>query len=235
MSVSRMAEAVRVQSSCRHTMDYLQKLGVPENNSIQVRSWWSGYWLEINHSDISEWWLCLQVELGSTEEKTLTLQSLFGRKQAGLSLKMKCGHLAKEVKAAVWHSGSWLQDRGVPTTTEVYKHILDRDWSLQFTIPAPPVFIFCRGSSLFRDISLSFTPKLNSLWMDVSCSPLHSMSVQPMGAWLCSSYTLHQQLIKQNKRDWTQLWLLSSKVRLPVIILTNLFFPNQWNDKSKTQ
>lgn len=37
MTVSKMSETVRVKSHFRHTVNYLKKLGVPTNNSIQVR------------------------------------------------------------------------------------------------------------------------------------------------------------------------------------------------------
>lgn len=37
MTVSKMSETVRVKIHFRHTVNYLKKLGVPANNSIQVR------------------------------------------------------------------------------------------------------------------------------------------------------------------------------------------------------
>lgn len=38
MTVSKTTETVRVKSHFRHTVNYLKKLGVPANNSIQVRT-----------------------------------------------------------------------------------------------------------------------------------------------------------------------------------------------------
>ncbi|XP_030016478.1 uncharacterized protein LOC115437390 [Sphaeramia orbicularis] len=93
MTVSKMSETVRVQSGFRHAIDHLRKLGVPANSSVQV-------------------------ELDSAEGKTLTLQSQFGGDQAGLSLKMKYSPTNKEMRGTLWHSWSWLQDRGVPYMTE---------------------------------------------------------------------------------------------------------------------
>ncbi|XP_042284010.1 uncharacterized protein LOC121908222 isoform X3 [Thunnus maccoyii] len=93
MTVEKTSETVRVKSNFRHTLNYLKKLGVPGNNSIQV-------------------------EVGSAEGKTLTLQSQFGDQQAGLILKMKCFPMTKEITGTMWHSWSWLQDRGVPLNVE---------------------------------------------------------------------------------------------------------------------
>ncbi|XP_037642433.1 uncharacterized protein LOC119498040 [Sebastes umbrosus] len=93
MTVSKMPETVRVKSHFRHTVNYLKKLGIPANNSIQV-------------------------ELGSAEGKALTLQSQFGGQQAGVRLKMKCLPMTKEMRGTVWHSWSWLQDRGLPLNIE---------------------------------------------------------------------------------------------------------------------
>eukprot|EP00064_Thunnus_orientalis_P014659 superscaffoldBa00002579_g14706 len=93
MTVEKTSETVRVKSNFRHTLNYLKKLGVPGNNSIQV-------------------------ELGSAEGKNLTLQSQFGDQQAGLILKMKCFPMTKEITGTMWHSWSWLQDRGVPLNIE---------------------------------------------------------------------------------------------------------------------
>lgn len=62
---------------------------------------------------------CVQAELGSAEEKALTLQSQFGGQQAGLRLKLTCLQVAKEIRGTVWHSCSWLRDRGLPHNTEV--------------------------------------------------------------------------------------------------------------------
>ncbi|XP_029309262.1 uncharacterized protein LOC115022426 [Cottoperca gobio] len=93
MTVSKMSETVRMKSYFRHTVNYLKKVGVPANNSIQV-------------------------ELGSAEGKALTLQSQFGGQQAGVRLKMKCLPVSKEIRGTMWHSWSWLQDRGLPLNIE---------------------------------------------------------------------------------------------------------------------
>lgn len=71
---------------------------------------------------------CVQVELGSAEVKTLTLQSQFGGQQAGMRLKIKCLPVSKEMRGTVWHSWPGLQDRGLPRNMEVklYIHLLLR-------------------------------------------------------------------------------------------------------------
>lgn len=38
MTVEKTSETVRVKSNFRHTLNYLKKLGVPGNSSIQVRN-----------------------------------------------------------------------------------------------------------------------------------------------------------------------------------------------------
>lgn len=63
--------------------------------------------------------MCGQVEIGSAEGKALTLQSQIGGQQAGMRLKMKCLTMTKEIRATMWHSWSWLQDRGLPLNIEV--------------------------------------------------------------------------------------------------------------------
>ncbi|TDH06001.1 hypothetical protein EPR50_G00128340 [Perca flavescens] len=93
MTVSKMSETVRVKIHFRHTVNYLKKLGVPANNSIQV-------------------------ELGSAEGKALTLQSQFGDQQAGVRLKMKYLLTTKEIRGTMWHSWLWLQERGLPLNIE---------------------------------------------------------------------------------------------------------------------
>ncbi|KAK2822136.1 hypothetical protein Q5P01_022201 [Channa striata] len=93
MTVANSPETMRVKSNFRHTVNYLKKLGVPANNSIQV-------------------------ELGSAEGKVLTLQSQFGSHQAGVRLKMKCFSVTKEIRGSMWHNWSWLQDRGLPHNME---------------------------------------------------------------------------------------------------------------------
>ncbi|XP_045907286.1 uncharacterized protein LOC123972095 isoform X3 [Micropterus dolomieu] len=108
MAVSKMSESVKMKSHFRHTVNYLKKLGVPANNSIQV-------------------------EIGSAEGKALTLQSQIGGQQAGMRLKMKCLTMTKEIRATMWHSWSWLQDRGLPLNIEglcsiqgVFSHLQSR-------------------------------------------------------------------------------------------------------------
>ncbi|XP_040911109.1 uncharacterized protein LOC121193056 [Toxotes jaculatrix] len=93
MTVSKLPVTVRVKSNFRHTVNYLKKLGVPGNNSIQV-------------------------ELGFSGGKALTLQTQFGGQQAGLRLKMKSFPMIKEISGSMWHSWSWLQHRGLPLSTE---------------------------------------------------------------------------------------------------------------------
>uniref|UniRef100_A0AAV2JUM6 Vitellogenin n=1 Tax=Knipowitschia caucasica TaxID=637954 RepID=A0AAV2JUM6_KNICA len=93
LSVVKMFEGVRVRSSCRHTVDALRSLGVPSNSSIQV-------------------------DVRSGEGKGLMLQSWVDNKNAGINLKWKCLYLVNELKASVWHSWSWLKDKGVPVITE---------------------------------------------------------------------------------------------------------------------
>lgn len=61
----------------------------------------------------------MQVELASAEGMALTLQSQFGGQQAGVRLKMKCLPVTKEIRGTMWHSWSWLQDRGLPRNMEV--------------------------------------------------------------------------------------------------------------------
>ncbi|XP_067330193.1 uncharacterized protein [Channa argus] len=93
MTVTKSSETMRVKSNFRHTVNYLKKLGVPSNNSIQV-------------------------ELGSAEGKSLTLQSQFGGQQAGIRLKIKCYSMTKEIRGSMWHSLSQLQNRGLPYNIE---------------------------------------------------------------------------------------------------------------------
>ncbi|XP_069367779.1 uncharacterized protein [Paralichthys olivaceus] len=93
MTVSKAYGAVRVKSHFRHTVNYLKTLGVPGNNSIQV-------------------------ELGSPDGKALTLQSQFGGQLSGLRVKMKNWPMMKEISGNMWHSWSWLQDRGLPLNVE---------------------------------------------------------------------------------------------------------------------
>ncbi|XP_071348305.1 uncharacterized protein [Trachinotus anak] len=93
VAVSKMSETVRVKSHFRHTVNYLKKLGVPGNNSIQV-------------------------ELGSSEGKALTLYSQCGGQQAGVRLKLRRFLMTKEISGSMWHNWSWLQERGLPFNIE---------------------------------------------------------------------------------------------------------------------
>ncbi|KAM9323084.1 uncharacterized protein KZ484_021175 [Pholidichthys leucotaenia] len=93
MTVVKTSESVRVKSHFIHTVNYLKKLGVPANNSIQV-------------------------EFGSHEGKAVTLQSWFGGQLAGLRLKIKNIPMNKEIRGIMWHSWSWLRDRGLPVNLE---------------------------------------------------------------------------------------------------------------------
>lgn len=65
----------------------------------------------------------MQVELAAAEGKALTLQLQFGGQHAGVSLKMKHPPLSTEVRGNLWHSWSWLQDRGLPYNVEVTLYI----------------------------------------------------------------------------------------------------------------
>lgn len=38
VSVTKMPETVRLRSRFQHTVNYLKKMGIPANNSIQVQS-----------------------------------------------------------------------------------------------------------------------------------------------------------------------------------------------------
>ncbi|XP_054625428.1 uncharacterized protein LOC129177877 [Dunckerocampus dactyliophorus] len=93
VTVERTSRAVTVKSYFRHTLNYLNTMGVPGNSSTQV-------------------------ELGSSEGKTLTLKFQFGHQKVGLRLKMKCFPMTKEIMGSMWHSVLWLQQRGVPRNIE---------------------------------------------------------------------------------------------------------------------
>lgn len=67
-------------------------------------------------------WLCLQADFGSPEGTALAFQSQFGGQQAGLKLKIKCFPRSKEIRGIMWHSWSWLQERGIPLHAEVIVH-----------------------------------------------------------------------------------------------------------------
>ncbi|TNM97950.1 hypothetical protein fugu_014196 [Takifugu bimaculatus] len=94
ISVTKIPETFRLKSRFKHTVNYLKKMGIPANNSVQV-------------------------ELGSAEGKTLTLQSEFGGQQAGVRLKLKCLQVNKEMRGTMWHSWPWLRHRGLPHSAEV--------------------------------------------------------------------------------------------------------------------
>ncbi|XP_041659525.1 uncharacterized protein LOC121520216 [Cheilinus undulatus] len=93
MTMLKTSESFRVKSQFRHTVNFLKKLGVPANNSIQV-------------------------EFGSAEGKAFTLQSQFGGRQAEVRVRLKFLPLNKEIRGTMWHSWSWLQDRGFPRNIE---------------------------------------------------------------------------------------------------------------------
>ncbi|XP_035760122.1 uncharacterized protein LOC102781844, partial [Neolamprologus brichardi] len=93
VSVAKTSDTVRVNSHFRHTVNCLKKLGVSVDNSIQV-------------------------EFGSAEGKGMSLQSQFGGQLAGLRLKMKNVPMTKEIRGTMWHSWSWLHDRGLPSNIE---------------------------------------------------------------------------------------------------------------------
>ncbi|XP_061654143.1 uncharacterized protein LOC133489262 isoform X2 [Phyllopteryx taeniolatus] len=93
MTMEKAFQTVTVKSHFRHTMNYLYKMGVPGNSSIQVA-------------------------ILSSEEKTLSVNSRFGHQQAGLRLNIKCFPMTKEIRAITWHSFTWLQQRGIPRNIE---------------------------------------------------------------------------------------------------------------------
>ncbi|XP_028987618.2 uncharacterized protein LOC114844422 isoform X2 [Betta splendens] len=93
LTVLKASKTIRVNGNLRHTVSYLKTVGFPANNSLQV-------------------------ELGSAEGKTLTLQSQFGGQQAGLRVKMRAVSMTKDLRGGMWHSWRWLQDRGVPLKVE---------------------------------------------------------------------------------------------------------------------
>ncbi|XP_037837860.1 uncharacterized protein LOC108248532 [Kryptolebias marmoratus] len=91
--VGKTADTVRVRSHFKHTVKYLNKLGVSANNNIQV-------------------------ELASAEGKALSVQSRCGDQHAGLKLHIKNFPLFKEITGTMWHSWTWLQDQGLPFNIE---------------------------------------------------------------------------------------------------------------------
>ncbi|XP_054888648.1 uncharacterized protein LOC129361674 [Poeciliopsis prolifica] len=89
LKMERTSETVRVQSELKHAVNYLDKLGVPGSNSVQV-------------------------ELGSAEGRILSLESQCGAQQSGLRLQLKMIPELKEVRGTLWHGSSWLHRRGLP-------------------------------------------------------------------------------------------------------------------------
>ncbi|KAM4557598.1 uncharacterized protein V3H82_017324 [Fundulus diaphanus] len=93
LEMEKTPESVRVQGQLKHTVNYLQKLGVPASNRIQV-------------------------DLGSAEGKSFSLQSECGDQQTGLTLQLKSCPVFKEMKGTMWHSSPWLRHQGLPLKTE---------------------------------------------------------------------------------------------------------------------
>lgn len=73
----------------------------------------------INNITVTVW----QVELGNSEEKTVSIQSQFGGEQAGIKLKMKSSAMTREIHGNLRHNSSWLQGRGVPLVVEVTEEV----------------------------------------------------------------------------------------------------------------
>ncbi|XP_077359529.1 uncharacterized protein LOC144005296 isoform X2 [Festucalex cinctus] len=92
--MNKAFHTVIVKSHFRHTLSYLNTVGVPGDSSIQV-------------------------EIGSSEGKALTVKSRFGHQQAGLRLNIKCFPMTKEIRAITWHNFPWLQQRGIAHNIEV--------------------------------------------------------------------------------------------------------------------
>ncbi|XP_023191574.1 uncharacterized protein LOC102233917 isoform X3 [Xiphophorus maculatus] len=89
LKMEKTSETVRVQGELKHAVNYLDKLGVPGSNSVQV-------------------------ELGSAEGRILSLESQCGAQQSGLRLQLKTIPELKEVRGTLWHDSSWLHHRGLP-------------------------------------------------------------------------------------------------------------------------
>ncbi|KAM3605075.1 uncharacterized protein V6R79_020226 [Siganus canaliculatus] len=113
LTVTKMSDGVRLKSLLEHSVSALSSLGLPASSSVEV-------------------------ELGSAQGKTWTLQSQFGGQKAGLRLNVKSLVASTEMRGAVWQSWSWLQDRGVPQSLEglcsiqgVFSQLQSR---LQFTV-----------------------------------------------------------------------------------------------------
>lgn len=115
----------------------------------------------------------MQVDFTSAEGKTLTLQSQFGGQLAGGRMKMKSVAAIKEIRGAVWHNWSWLQDRGLPRNMEVQQNIqVFTPYIISLNVLTEQMnHLFSpRACAPSRESSLSCSPGLSSLWMDTSCS-----------------------------------------------------------------
>ncbi|KAF7669802.1 hypothetical protein LDENG_00124500 [Lucifuga dentata] len=145
MTVEKLSETVRVTSHFTHAVNYLRKLGIPGNNSIQI-------------------------ELGSGEEKAFIVQSQFGVQQAGVRFKMKCFPLIKEISGTMWHSWPWLQDGGLPLNIEGGFSQLQS--KAQLTVDGQKMFVSGLNVSLADGrlaVLLSYTPPAsNQTWPQYS-------------------------------------------------------------------
>ncbi|XP_042353477.1 uncharacterized protein LOC121951275 [Plectropomus leopardus] len=187
VTVSKMSETVRLKSHFRHTVIYLKKLRVPANNSIQV-------------------------ELGSAEGKALNLQSQFGGQQAGVRLQIKSLPVTKEIRGTVWHSWSWLQDRGLPLNIEglcsiqgVFPQLQSRarltvdghkllasgfnvsmaDGRLALLLSYSPPASYQTGTqhSLNATLTAQFKGPLRSASVDIHCQDWRVRGVGDVGGW----------------------------------------------------
>lgn len=141
-----MPETVRVKSHFKHSVNYLKKLGVPANNSIQVRisrgPQTAGFMEVCSLTDVlCDTGLRVQVELGSAEGMALTAHSQFGGQRAGIQLTMKCLLAHKEFRGVMWHSWAWLQDGGLPRNVEVTWYIWTVYWFIELFIKCPITFV----------------------------------------------------------------------------------------------
>ncbi|TNN69892.1 hypothetical protein EYF80_019960 [Liparis tanakae] len=99
-----------------HSVPLLERMGLPVHVAVTMNAGSHGngsYYYLVDSSAGNQ-----KVELDSAEEKTLTLQSQFGGQQAGMRFKMKYLPITKEIRGTMWHSWSWLQDRGLPLNIE---------------------------------------------------------------------------------------------------------------------
>ncbi|KAG7227140.1 hypothetical protein INR49_013938 [Caranx melampygus] len=99
-----------------HSVPVLKRLGLPANAAVTLNSGshGNGSRFYIFNSNAGK----QRVQLGSSEGKAFTLLSQSGGQQAGLRLKLKCFPMTKEISGSMWHSWSWLQDRGLPLNME---------------------------------------------------------------------------------------------------------------------